>query len=63
MVEEMKYFLGMQIMQNNDVIFISHIKYLKYLCKRFGFKICNPIGTPMVIGCKLSRKDESSSAK
>ena len=33
--------------------------YLKDLLKRFGLETCKPIGTPMVIGHKLSTKDET----
>lgn len=48
MIGKMKYFLGLQIVQNIGGIFLSQTKYLKELLKRFGLKICNPIGTPMI---------------
>lgn len=54
----MKFFLGLQIVQNSDGIFISQGKYLKDLLKRFGLEICKLVGTPMRIGHKLSSKDE-----
>ena len=38
MIGEMKFFLGLQIVQNNDGIFISQAKYLKYLLKSFGLE-------------------------
>ena len=55
----MKFFPNFQIIQNSDGIFISQDKYLKYLLKRFGLESCNPIRTPMIIGHKLSSKDET----
>ena len=57
-IGEMKFFLGLQIVQNEEGIFISQTKYLKDLQKRFGLEICKPVGTPMVTGHKLSSKDE-----
>lgn len=38
MIGEMKYFLGMQIVQNEEGIFISQTKYIKDLLKRFGLE-------------------------
>lgn len=58
MIGEMKFFLGLKIFQNKECIFISQNKYLKDLLKIFGLENCKPIGTPMVTGHKLSRKDE-----
>ena len=59
MIGEMKYFLGLQIVQNKEGIFISQTKYLKDLLKMFGLETCKPIGTPMVTRHKLSTKDET----
>ena len=59
MIGEMKYFLGLQIVQDKEGIFISQTKYLKDLLKRFGLETCKPIETPMVTRHKLSTKDET----
>ena len=59
MIGEMKFFLGLQIVQNKEGIFISQTKYPKDLLKRFVLEGCKPIGTPMVTSHKLSRKDET----
>ena len=59
MIGEMKFFLGLQIVQNKDGIFISKVKHLKDLLKIFGLESCKPIGTPMITGHKLSSKDET----
>lgn len=58
-IEEMKYFLGLQIVQNEEGIFISQTKYLKDILKRFGLEICKPVGKPMLTRHRLSTKDET----
>ena len=60
MIVEMKYFLGLQIVQNNEGILFSLTKYLKDLLKWFGLETCKLVGTPMVTRNKLSTKDETS---
>ena len=45
---------------NKEGIFISQTNYLKDFLKRFGMETCKPVGTPMVIGHKLSTKYETS---
>ena len=59
MIGEIKKFLGFQIVQNKEGIFISQTKYLKDFLNRFGLEICIPVATPMVTGHKLSSKDET----
>ena len=56
---EMKFFLGLQIFQNKEGVFISQTKYLKDLLKGFGLENCKLVGTPMVTSDKLSSKDET----
>ena len=63
MIGEMKFFLGLKIVQNNDGIFISQAKYLKDLLKRFGLESCKLVGTPTITSRKLSSKDETPIAK
>lgn len=59
---ELNFFLGLQISQLEDGIFISQIKYIKEMLKKFGMEDCRPVSTPMVTGCKLSKDDESKEA-
>ena len=59
MIGEMKFFIGLQIFQNKEGIFISQTKYLKDLLKRFGLEGCKHVGIPMVTSHKLSSKDET----
>ena len=63
MIGEMKYFPGLQIVQNKEGIFISQTKYLKDLLKRFGLETCKPVGIPLVIEHKFSTKDEAPSVE
>ena len=41
MMGELKFFLGLQIKQCNDGIFINQVKYIKYLLKRFEWMDAN----------------------
>ena len=53
----MKYFLGLEVRQEETGIFISQEKYAKDILKRFKMESCNPISTPMEPGAKLSKFD------
>ena len=57
---ELTYFLGLQVQQNKDGIFLSQTKYLKQILKKYGMEDSKPVGTPMVRGCSLSTNDESA---
>ena len=59
MIGQMKYFLGLQIVQNKEGIFISRTKYLKDLLNRFGLDICRPIETLIVTRHELYKKDDT----
>nr|XP_023916639.1 uncharacterized protein LOC112028207 [Quercus suber] len=54
MVEELNYFLGLQVKQREDGIFISQEKYAKNLVKRFGLDLKKHTSTPMSSSAKLS---------
>ena len=55
---ELNYFLGLQIKQTNDGIFVNQAKYCKELIKRFGMENSKHLATPMNTSCYLD-KDES----
>ena len=59
MIGEMNFFLGLQIVQNSDGIFISNAKYLNDLLKTIGLEICKHVDTTMITSNKLSSKDET----
>eukprot|EP00253_Pinus_taeda_P030025 PITA_30025 len=52
------YFLGLQIQQNEDGIFLSQTKYLKQILKKYGMEDAKLVCTPMVTECSLSANDE-----
>jgi hypothetical protein len=56
---ELKLFLGLQISQLDEGIFISQTKYIKEMLKKFIMEDSKPVSTLMVIGCKLRKDDES----
>jgi hypothetical protein len=47
MIGELTFFLGFQVKQMREEIFISQEKYTKDLLKRFKMDDCKPIKTPM----------------
>ncbi|KAE8706666.1 hypothetical protein F3Y22_tig00110388pilonHSYRG00007 [Hibiscus syriacus] len=53
----MKYFLGLEVRQENTGIFVSQEKYAKEILKRNKMEDCNPVLTPMEPGAKLSKFD------
>jgi hypothetical protein len=50
MIGELSFFLGLQITQRSEGIFISQEKYLREMLKRFQMEDFKPMGTPMVTG-------------
>ena len=58
MVGELTYFLGFQVKQLKDGIFLSQSKYARELIKNFGLESTKYFKTPTPINLKLS-KDES----
>ena len=61
MLGELKFFLGLQISQSDKGIFISQTKYINEMLKKFQMEDFKTVGTPMVIGCKVSNTDDSKS--
>jgi hypothetical protein len=59
MIGELSFFLGLQITQRSEGMFISQEKYLREMLKRFQMEDSKPMGTPMVTGCKLRKDDDS----
>ncbi|KAK2972739.1 hypothetical protein RJ640_019387 [Escallonia rubra] len=57
MMGEFTFFLGLQIKQSKDGIFINQAKYTKELLKRFDMEGSNAFDTPMSSSLKLD-KDE-----
>ena len=53
MMGELVYFLGLQVKQVKDDIFISQTKYIHELLKKFDLTDCSSAKTPMAIATKL----------
>jgi hypothetical protein len=58
---ELSFFLGLQIHQRNQGIFIYQTKYIREMLKRFRMEYCNPVTTPMQTNCKINKDDDSKS--
>ncbi|CAM8896162.1 unnamed protein product [Rhodiola kirilowii] len=57
MVGEMNYFLGLQVIQKEDGIFISQSKYAKTLIKKFELEKATHKRTPAVTHLKITKDD------
>ena len=57
MIGELTFFLGLQVKQSKDGIFINQAKCIKDMLKKFGFEDIREIDTPMSPITKLD-KDE-----
>nr|GFB60353.1 retrovirus-related Pol polyprotein from transposon TNT 1-94 [Tanacetum cinerariifolium] len=60
MMRKISFFLGLQISQNPRGIFINQSKYALESLKKYGFKSCDPVDTPMV---EKSMLDEDKEGK
>ena len=52
------YFLGIEVVQSDNGIFISQKKYVGEILDRFQIKDCNPVSTPAEFGLKLNKDHE-----
>ena len=59
MIDELKFFLGLQIKQCEDGIFISQSKYAQNMLKRFDMSKCKSSRTPCPTHEKLKRAEDS----
>ena len=60
-MRELTYFLGLQIKQLKDRIFINQAKYVKELLKKFNLENVKSISTPMVVNTKLDADEKGKS--
>nr|UBX54621.1 transposon Pol polyprotein [Lupinus angustifolius] len=58
----MHYFLGIEVNQKEEGIFISQKKYTEELLKKFKMCECKPVATPLVTNEKLQKDDGSPQA-
>ncbi|KAK2980917.1 hypothetical protein RJ640_001701 [Escallonia rubra] len=52
-IGEMSYFLGVEVKQMEDGIFMSQKKYAEQILSRFRMKDCNPVAIPAETGVEL----------
>jgi hypothetical protein len=48
----MHYFLGMEVWQEDEHVFLGRGKYATYILSRFQMEDCRPMSTPMVTNSK-----------
>ena len=60
MMGELKFFLGIQINQCKDEVYVHQTKYIKELLKKFKLEDCKVMNTPMHPTCTLSKEDTGS---
>ena len=59
MFGEIKFFVGLQIQQKKDGIYITQYKYIKEILNKFGMEDSRLVGTPISTKHKLSKNDNS----
>ena len=55
---ELKFFLGLQIIQESEEIFINQSKYIKDLLKKYQMENLKPINAPMGTSTNLDADTE-----
>ena len=53
------YFMGIEVEQNKDGVFISQKKYVDNILKKFKMEACNPVSIPLVANEKFMKEDGS----
>ncbi|KAL5545088.1 hypothetical protein UlMin_008872 [Ulmus minor] len=61
MMGELNYFLGLQIKQSKECIFLNQSKYIRDLLNRFGMKYSKAASTPMSPTIKLDKDENGKS--
>lgn len=61
MMGELNFFLGLQIKQTEEVIFINQAKYIRDLLKKFGTNLTKSTPTPMSTSLKLDKDEKGQS--
>ncbi|XP_061951878.1 uncharacterized mitochondrial protein AtMg00810-like [Populus nigra] len=54
----MSYYLGIEIKQGEDEIFVNQEKFAKKILKKFKMKDCAKVNTPVECGVKMSKNDK-----
>ncbi|GJV25043.1 pentatricopeptide repeat-containing protein [Tanacetum coccineum] len=62
MMDELNFFLGLQIKQMEDGIFFNQSKYIKEMLKKFRLEESKPMKIPMSSNTKLTKDEECNNA-
>ncbi|GAA0163302.1 transmembrane signal receptor [Lithospermum erythrorhizon] len=54
----LNYFLGIEVVQKANGVFICQKRYAEQILKRFGMSTCNPVYCPILPGVKVGRDKE-----
>ena len=57
---KMRYFLGIEVFQSCEGIFIGQKKYIKDLLDKFNMLDCNLVKNPIILGTRLLKTDEGA---
>jgi hypothetical protein len=57
---KMRHFLGVEVIQDSQGIFMCQHRYAKEILERFGMENSNAVCSPMVTGTKLSKHDQGN---
>ena len=60
MMGELKFFLGIQINQCKNGLYVHQTKYTKELLKKFKLEDCKEMNRPMHPTCTLIKEDQGS---
>jgi len=60
---KMRYFLGVEVSQNANGIFIHQQKYAREILSIFDMEECNMVCNPIVPGSKLAKYENGKGAK
>ncbi|CAL2259306.1 unnamed protein product [Prunus armeniaca] len=58
---KMRFFLGIEVLQKSDGIYICQRKYALEVLRRFGMMESNSVGSPIVPGFKISKDENGDS--
>ncbi|XP_042418546.1 secreted RxLR effector protein 161-like [Zingiber officinale] len=58
----LRHFLGMEIYQEEEIVFICQKIYAEKILKKFNMLGCNPVSTPLIMGEKLKKEDGGKAA-
>lgn len=57
---KMRFFLGIEVLQRSNGIYICQKKYAHEVLKRFGMTESNSVGSPIVLGFKMSKDGDGN---